>query len=568
MSDAKNSLKAYKDRFKWLQSERKTWDTMYQVLGEYISLMKQNFQNSPTAGEFLTNDIFDSTGTFSAHNAAAALLGMLWPGTAKQAIEIAPPDDLDASTDTAKFYERMTERTCRAMDDPNANLSLALIEYMQDQLIFGTSGVGAERGDESLLLFKPYGVKELYIDEGRNGRVSDIYLCFNWPVKRVVDEYELENVSEATRQKYEQNKWYEMVEILIVICPRKEYKATEGVLAMPIMSLHMETKTDHKLKESGFSELPIKVGRFKKLNYEKQGRSPGMDALPDIKEANVLREAIIVATEKNLDPPLGILDDGMLGGGTIDTSAGAINVFNATGGMGSGAPVFPLVTVGSIPDALARLEELKNNIAQHFHLDRLIDFNNETQMTFGEAQIRNQIRNASLTSLFSRQIAEVFTPLIVRVVNMLWQMGEYGVVKGSEQEAERKAMGKKIEYIPDIIVKRIEQGEDVFSVTYKTQAANAQRAEEYMGILDVLGFSIQAMQVDPSVRHRVNLHEGVKKISEIRGLPVGIIREDDEVEELQAADAEAQANAQEVEQLAAGAGIVDSLASANKAVRA
>ena len=257
----------------------------------------------------------------------------------------------------------------------------------------------------------------------------------------------------------------------------------------------------------------------------------------------------------------------MLGGGTIDTSAGAINVFNATGGMGAGAPVFPIVTVGSIPDALARLEELKNNITQHFHLDRLIDFNNETQMTFGEAQIRNQIRNASLTSLFSRQIAEVFTPLIVRVVNMLWQMGEFGVVKGSEQEAERTALGKKVEYIPDIIVKRIDQGEDVFTVTYKTQAANAQRAEEYMGILDVLGFSIQAMQVDPSVRHRVDLHAGVKKISEIRGLPVGIIREDDEVQEMQEADAAAQANAQEVEALTAGAGIVDSLASANKAAR-
>jgi hypothetical protein len=257
----------------------------------------------------------------------------------------------------------------------------------------------------------------------------------------------------------------------------------------------------------------------------------------------------------------------MLGGGTIDTSAGAINVFNASGSVGSGPPVFPLVTVGSIPDALASLEELKNNITQHFHLDRLIDFNNETQMTFGEAQIRNQIRNASLTSLFSRQIAEVFTPIISRVVNMMWQMGEFGVIKGSKMEEERREEGKKIEYIPDVIAKRIDQGEDIFQISYKTQASNAARAEEYMGIIDVLGFSIQSMQVDPSVRHRVDLHEGVKKISQIRGLPVGIIREDDEVDALKEADAQAQSMAQEAEALTAGAGIVDSLASANKATR-
>lgn len=568
MQDAKSSLKAYKDQFNSLRSDRKTWDNMFQLLGEYVSLMKQNFQSSPTSGEFLTDEIFDSTAVFAAHNSAAALLGMLWPGTAKQAIEIIPPDDLETTTDTAKFYERMTSRTCAAMDDPNANLSIALIEYMQDQLIFGTSGVGVERGDESILLFRPYGVKEMYVDEGRNGRVSDIYLCFNWTVKRVVAEYGIENVSEATRQKYEQNKWNELVEILIVLTQRVDFKAEDGVLAMPVMSLHIESKADHKLKESGFSELPIKVGRFKKLNYERYGRSPAMDALPDIKEANALREAIIVATGKILDMPKGVFNDGMLGGGIIDSSAGAITVFNSSGGVGSGPPIFDIGTPPDVSAALSRLEDLKNSIAQHFHLDRLIDFNNQNQMTFGEAQIRDQIRNASLTSLFSRQISEVLTPLITRVVNMLWQLGEFGVIKGSEQEAERAELGKKIEYIPDVLVKRIEQGEEIFSVSYKTKASNAQRAEEYMGIVDVLGFSIQAMQVDPSVRHRVDLHEGVKRISEIRGLPVGIIRENDLVEKLQDEDKQAQAGAQEMEALTAGAGIVDSLASANKAAMA
>jgi hypothetical protein len=555
-----------KETFDALRADRKTWDAHFQILGEYIAMNKQDFQGAQTPGEFLVDEIFDATGAFAAHNAASALLGMLWPGTARQAVEITPPDDLETDTELAEFYERMTDRLVRAMDDPKANLSLSLDEYMLDQMIFATSGVGVEKGDESKLLFKPYGVKEMYIDEGKNGRVDAIYLFFEWTVKRVVKEYGLDAVSDKVREKWGQGKRQEKVKVLICITERTEFKATMGALSMPYQSVHIEYDSNHVLKESGFGDLPIKVGRFRKLNYERYGRSPAMNALPDIREANVLREAVIVATEKALDMPKGVLDDGMLGGGVIDTSARAINVFNATSAS-NGPPIFDIGTPPDIRAALQRLEELKNAIAQHFNLDRLIDFNNQTQMTFGEAQIRNAIRNASLSSLFSRQISEVLTPLIVRCVSLLFEAGEFGVVKGSEQEQALLAEGKEPEYIPDILVQRLDRGEDIYAVTYKTQAANASKSELYIGILDVLSFGIQGMQVDPTLQHRVDLHKGLKEIGSIRGLPVGILRQDDEVDKRIAAGQQQAAQQQQLEAGVMGADIVDKLASANKAVR-
>lgn len=555
-----------KKLFDKLKNDRKTWDNMYQVVGEYVSQVKQNFENSPQAGEFLVEDVFDSTGSFAAHNSASALLGMLWHGSAKQSIEISAPDGLEMTGELADYYARMTETLVGAMDDPKANLGIALMEYMADQLIFGTSGVGVESGDDSLLMFKPYGVKELYIDEGKNGQVDELYLLFEWTIKRIVDEYGLENVSEKIKEKYEDKQWLERAKVLICIYPRIEKKADAGVLAMPYETVHLEYDNEcHVLKESGFSSLPIKVGRFKKLNYERYGRSPAMDALPDIREANVLREAVIIATEKNLDPPLGIMDDGALGGGVVDTSAGSISVFN--GAMNNGNPVFPLVTVGSIPDALARLESLRESIAQHFHLDRLLDFNNQTQMTFGEAQIRNGIRNASLASLYMRQISEVLTPLIERCGDILFQLGEFGVIEGSEQETELKALGKDVYYIPDILVERMENEQDIYQIVYKTQAANAQRSEEYIAILDVLSFAIQATQIDPTVRHRYNLHEGIKVLGNIRGLPVDILRQDDEVEALIQAENQQAMQMQGMAMAEQGANVVEKMANARETVR-
>jgi len=58
------------------------------------------------------------------------------------------------------------------------------------------------------------------------------------------------------------------------------------------------------------------------------------------------------------------------------------------------------------------------------------------------------------------------------------------------------------------------------------------------------------MQVDPSLKHRLDLHESIKQLGVIRGLPVGILRQDDEVEALvaqEAVAAEAEPQAEQVE---------------------
>lgn len=559
-------IKQLKKEFEVLKEERRTWDSMYQILGKYISLIKQNFEVTQQAGEFLMEDVFDATGTFAAHNAASALIGMLWPGTAKQAIEITPPRDMKITTELQEFYTNMTLKTVEAMDDPKANLALSFDEYMLDQMIFGTSGVGVERGTKSKLLYRPYGVKEMHIEEGKDGQVESVYLFFEWRIKRIIAEYGLDNVSKKIKDKYENGKLTDKAQILICIKPRAEFKAEAGVLAMPYASYHIEWEADKLLKESGFDELPIMVGRFRKLNYERYGRSPGSMAVPDIREANSLREAIIVATEKILSMPKGVMHDGIFGGSTIDMSSGAINVFNSTGSVSNQPPIFDIGSPPNLPWAEARLEKLEQTIAQHFSVDRLLDFNSRQEMTFGEAQIRNQIRNQSLSSLFSRQLSEVITPLIERSVKLLFRMGEFGVVRGSEEEKDLLQAGvPDITYVPDEIAERLEEGKDVYHLVYKTQAANASRAEEYLGIMDVMNFAINGMNVDPSLADRIDLHKAVKHITNIRGIPADVLREDDAVAEIIQGRQQQQQIEQGMMMASEAASATKDLAMANKA---
>lgn len=555
-----SELKRIKEQFDDMKALRSNWDSMYQVLGEYISQIKQNFEGKPANGEFLQDDIFDSSGTFAAHNSASALLGMLWGGSAKQTIEILQPEGLEESTEIEEFYENMSNNLIEAMDDPKANLSLALDEYMLDQMIFGTSGVGVELGEESDLEYTSYSVTELYLDEGKSGRVNKIALYYEWDAARVIAEYGEENVSEKVRKCVEQGK-KEKVKILVMIQPRKEKKAEKGRLAMPYECIHMEYADLKLLREEGFNELPIPIARFRKLAYEKYGRSLGMNALPDIKELNIMREAGIIASEKGLDMPLGVYNDGILGGGYLDTSPRAVNVFNQVS-SGSQTPVFE---IGERPDmryAQARYEELRESISQHFGIDRLLDFNNDTQMTFGEAQIRDNARLKSLLGLFARQISELFTPLIERSINIKWRRGDFGVVRGSEEEKEQIELGRDVTYIPDAIADLLSEGKQVYKIGYKTAAKQASRAEQYISIVDVLQIVGQAAQFDPSVLNRIDMHEAIKVMAEIRSLPVGIIRQDDEVAEIEDQQQQQTQTQQMLDTMQQGANIANTVADA------
>ena len=70
------------------------------------------------------------------------------------------------------------------------------------------------------------------------------------------------------------------------------------------------SETRKLLKESGFDYLPPTIGRFSKNAGETYGRGPAIDAYPDIIMANAQAESIIRAAEKQLEPPLLIMDDG------------------------------------------------------------------------------------------------------------------------------------------------------------------------------------------------------------------------------------------------------------------
>ncbi len=520
---------------KMLKQRKDPWLPHFQLLGEYIRTRKQNFTEVNEPGAFLTRDLFDNTSIKANDLMSSSLLGALWPNGAKT-FQLIRTSDIEDTTQTKEYYNFVTNELRSIMDDVRAGLTVALDEYMGDQGAFGTSGIGVFENPKGPLpiRYKAWDVKSMHIAENENGFVDTIYNEREITIRMAVLEYGFKNLSKKSQDLFTNGKELDKIKVLHAIEPRMDADPFKfGNENMPIASIHIELKANKILRESGFEEMPVAVTRFRKAMGEVYGRSPGMAALPDIIELNALWEAVTLATEKSLDPPLGVLSDGDLGPTIIDTSAGALNVFNVSGRAGhQQQPIFPLFTVGEFGHVEKLIDKLVQAISDHFFIDRLLDLNNDTRMTLGEAQIRNELRGASLGTIFSRQEAELFSPLIARSFNLLFKQGRLGVIAKSPEEKSIIAKGLIPRIIPQSIADAMLAGNDVFKIKYVSPAKRAMQAEEVQGILATWNFVANNIQVAPTMVDNLDVDFHIKRLSELTGAPEEGIRASQAVQDL------------------------------------
>lgn len=537
---------------KKLEPEKSQLLPIYQTIGEFVRLRKYEFTTEYSPGAFLTaKELYDSTGPNALTTMSAALLGNMWPNGAKT-IRIVKPDSLQATSSISQFYKRMSMITTNAMDHPKARLSLALDEFENDMGAFGTCGIAYYKtgNKDHPVAYKVWDVKTMYVDEDKNGVVDTIFHCFKLNVRQVVEEYGFKKCSKQTQKLFNDGRFDQPVNMLHAIIPRllsEQKKGGKSNKGMPIGSYHIEVDHKHLVKESGYKQPPVVVGRFYKVPGERYGRSPAMLALPDIIELNAVRESKMLATEKMLDPPLVVLDDGSLGGGEIDTSPGALNVFNISGRSGNADPIKPMYTVGEMNSTEKHIELLVQNITQAFYIDRLLDLNNDTRMTLGEAQIRNRIRGDSLTSIFDRRELEVFTPLVDGTIKILYEDGLYGYEEGSEEAVTAELNGEEIITIPPEVLKLIKEGREWYKIQYISPAKRMQQAEEMQGLLTTMEVAGNVAQADPTVLDWINRDVMLRRATELSGGPDELIQDVTTVNKIRQSRAEAQAAAADLE---------------------
>jgi hypothetical protein len=529
------------DRFAVLSSDRSYWDTLYELVADYLTYRKESFTSEDVKGEFLTDQIFDNTAVNSNDLMASAMVNALYPRGIKT-FKINPAKTFSRSQQNLDYFSKITKIQTDLMDNPKANLMNALSECLLEEGAYGTSAVAfmenkeEEERTETPFIYKCYNIKKSYIDENDKGIVDTIYYKYQYNIRQLVEKFGLSNVSNNSRIKYENQDLDAKVIILQAIEPSKNIYGPTKKTRKKYASIYLEKDNNHILQERGYDDLPVIVVRFQKRSDEVRGRGPGISALPEIIQANAQKESIIMAEEKMLDPPLAILDVGGFGNQSVDTSAGAINPFSVTGNLGAHAPIFPLFTVGDITPALSTLQELKQTIKEHFYLDRLLDLPGKNkEMTVPEVQIRNNLRGKSLGTIFGRQETELFIPLITRTFNYLLENDYLGVKAGSEKEQELLKKGVSPEDIltfPPDVEEAIKNNLDVYEIEFISPASRMRRNEEATGLLNFLSSIMAAAQIDPSVLDNVNFDKFLHKMADLFGVDLDLINGEDKVAQI------------------------------------
>lgn len=557
-----NVLKAL-ERNDQLQQEKQPWNVHWQLVHEYILQRKATFTTQETPGAFIHSDVWSSVASKAAETASSALIGLMWPDA--NSFKLEPFGEYEDNEELQDFFEDATETLQAAMDDPAAGLALAMDEFFLDAMVSGSPAIHTEEGDVSDLRFDARNVQQFAIDEGADGYVDTIYTVMEYGLRGAAEKFGLENLSKKTQESFKSGKFGDKIKVLHVIEPR----AKDDQNPMRYASVYIEIEAKHLIKEGGYHELPTFVFRYSKRIGEKYGRSPGMRALPDIMELNQIWEIVTIGLEKNFDPPLAVWDDGTFGGGTIDTSASAINVINVSGKLPSGrAPIEPLFTVGNFQEIAVLIERLEDTVKDHFMVDRLLDFNNETQMTARETLLRNSMRQSLLRSVVNRIITEALTPMITRCFNILLRKGRFGFVPGTPEAIAWQAVnpGKEMKTLPDALVKAAGERERMYKIRYMTPAAREQKAEEANGIMNIYQFMASMIPVDPTLKDMLNGKRSMKALGEAWSVPHDIFNSEDEMAAIQEAAMEQAQKTEEIQTGMAQAGIVKDMAGAQAAM--
>ena len=489
--------KQLKDNLSRLMEKRSNWENHWQEVSDYMLPRKAEITKERARGDKRHTLIFDATAIHALELLAASLHGMLTSSANKWFSLRFKETELNSLDEAKEWLEDATSRMYDVI--AKSNFQQEIFECYHDLIAFGTSCLMIEEDQDDIINFSARHIKEIYIQENKKGFVDTIYRRFKMPAQAVADKFGIDNVSKEISNKIKKTP-FDDVELVHVVRPRYDFDPQKlDKKNMPFQSIYFEHGSGHIIKIGGFKENPYVIPRYLKASTEVYGRSPGMNALPDVKVLNKMVENSLKAAAKQIDPPLLIPDDGMLA--PVRMSPGSINYYRA----GSRDRIEPLNINANNATTLNSENQRRDAIVKMFHVDQLVISENRN-MTATEVVQRQEEKMRILGPVLGRLQSELLSPLIIRIFNILLRNGLF---------------------LPAPEILRSQE----LNIEYVSPMALAQRGQELQSImrgLELFGSMAQTMPV----MDYIDENGFIKQIIDILGLPAKMIKSDAQVQEI------------------------------------
>ncbi len=541
-----------------LETERASFLPSWRDVGDYVLPRRPRFTvTDVNRGDRRNQKIIDSTGTLAARTLESGMMGGL-TSPARPWFKLTVDDPELAETGSVKeWLEIVTTRMANVF--LRSNLYPMLSTLYGDLGVFGTAAIFMEEDFENVVHFTDLPIGSYAIGSTGRGKVDILVRSFQMTVRQLVAKFgkksasgkpEWKNFSNHVRNLWEDGNRETAIEIRHVVMPNEDYDDKKNVTkAMKYTSCYYERGGGHNssylgdddreryLRESGYNYFPALVPRWKVTGEDTYGTSsPGMDALGDIRQLQVMEKRALQAIEKKINPP--VKGPSALKNQSVSLLPGGITYTDSQNG---GSVLEPIHEVQfSLKELDDRQLMCRQRISRCFYEDLflMLQQSDRREITAREIEERHEEKLLALGPVLERLNQDLYDPLIDNTFEF---MDRQRLIPPAPEEMQ--GMKLKVEYVSVL-----------------------QQAQKLYGIANLERFSAWALQiatVDPSILDKWDLDQHSDVYGDQLSLPSGVIRPDEIVEKLRAQKQQAMQAAQAAELANQGAQAAKNLAQAD-----
>lgn len=306
-------------RLETMRGYRTSWWAHWAALAEMFLPRRYRWFVTPNAyvrGSPMNQAIVDETGLLSARILATGLLSGLTSPTKPWFTLTIPGEDDTTEGPVQVWLAECTRRMLAVYAGSNFYQALGTAYY--DMVVFGSAAMIQYEDRDNVVHFCNPCLGEFFFGLNEKNDVDTLYSEYTYTIKQTVDEFGLDNVSPSTATLYRSGGLG--LDQEIVICRALEPN-TEVYLAGTSQGYPVPRKFKYRevyweqtsqggqkynflLKLGGFNEKPFNGFRWDVTSNDAYGRSPGMDALPAVRQLQTEQRRKAEAIDKMVRPPM------------------------------------------------------------------------------------------------------------------------------------------------------------------------------------------------------------------------------------------------------------------------
>lgn len=415
----------------------------------------------------------------------------------------------------------------------SSNFYQLLPEVYEQLGVFLFSCMSMEKDYENVVNFKVLPIGSYYYAKDSRGVVDTVCRNYMESAKNLVERYGLENCSDAVQQVYK-TRPNELFEIVHFVEPNREYKEGSPLSAQKrFISVTYEVGNGATgfLKKAGFDKFPYVVFEAS-CNGEDAypSKGCGVYALPDAKQLMTMIKELGKAVKKMVSPAY-------QGAASLKNKKLSDNpgFFNEDGDNGVG--IRPIHEVNpQVLELKTIIAELRENIKSIFYNDLFAMILNTAERGRTATEV-NELKEEKLV-LLSPLLEQIHTALKQILDWIFYAEMEAGILPPVPQELE----GEEIE------------------IEFISTLAQAMKAQNIASMERFITFTANMAQaVDPVLLKKIRGENMIDDYADFANIDPNQIAPNEELEELRKAQAEKQAQTEQMQQLQAGSEMIKNI---------